>query len=390
MTITDAGLQIDTLRDILGRVETRQKADIDPNLDTDADSPVGQNNGIFSREVALAWEALEESYDMIDPDKATGDRLISLCKLTGTIPRGDTYTTVVCSCDLDAGTTLESGTHFAEVDTDPESRWTPVEDYTATSSGVQDVEFRANVVGPETLANNSLTIISTSVTGWNSVTNGTNAESVGFFADDTDQLRARRAADVARTGSATVSAIAADVRAADTENILSVTVFSNRTDWEVDGIPPKAMEVLVYDGIGQDADNDVIAQAIYDSYGPGTRTIGAYSGTATDSDTGETEVIRFSRPEVVTVYITIDITGTADETELADYIATQAQALATPGVSLQWRRVDSLAYQFLGVESVDDFKMGTTPSPVSASNIAITSRQIASIDPANVNVTVTP
>ncbi len=391
-TIDSTGFTARTQTEILESLESRQLSDIDPNLDVSAESPIGQLNGVFSRELALLEQLLETAYDSHDPDKAVGAALTALCKITGTARRAADYTTVSLTCDLDSATTLESGTHFAEVAGNPDSRWTPVDDYTATASGSQSVPFRAENTGPISVAENSITVISTAVTGWNSV-NNPSVESVGRDADDDPTLRTRRDADVAKTGSATVAAIRADVLAADA-SIIDVSVFTNRSDdTDSNGLPPHSVEVLVFDGTTPSASDTAIAQAIYDTVGSGVTIYGTgESGTATDPDTGESVSVDFSRPTTVSIYIDIDVTVDGDydsDANFKTWLAAQANSLVTVGRDVYWRQIDSLAFSYPGVVNVTAFAIDDAASPMSAADVIIDTREIAYFDASNITVTST-
>ena len=388
--ITDTGFEVETLESILSRVELKQLADIRPDLDVSPESPVGQLNAVFANEIAELWQLGQQLYDSGDPDKATGDALAGTSKLSGTIRRGATFTTVVAELDLDAGATIETGVDWAQVAGKPNDQWTPVSNYTASVSGPQPVTFRSETTGPNPLSVDTLTVITGSPAGWNSINNPDPA-AIGIVPDSDQLLWERRAASLAATGSATALAIKSDVLASDHDKIVSVEVFTNMSDdTDADGVPPHSFEVLVFDGVGQNADPNKIAQAIYDSAGATDGIYGSTTGNATDADTGEVVAVPFSRPTVKNAYIDITV-ATSDSivaSELASYIATESQKLVATGKDIPWRQVDSLAFNFTNVSNVTDFAMGTSPSPSGAADIPVSSREIVYFDAGNINVTV--
>jgi hypothetical protein len=79
----------------------------------------------------------------LDRDTATGDSLTSLGKLTATKRRGAGF--ALCDVGLEAGTMLEHDTNFAHVLGEPDNRWTPVEDFTAPTTGTHRLTFREDV-----------------------------------------------------------------------------------------------------------------------------------------------------------------------------------------------------------------------------------------------------
>jgi uncharacterized phage protein gp47/JayE len=370
-----------------------QRAEISPRLDLSTVSVIGQVNGIFANELGIAWEQLEICYHAFDPDAAQDFLLTSLAKLTGTERRAAAPSLVVLECDLDDGTTLEAGTHFAAIDGDSDSLWTPVEDFTADDDDTFSVTFRSNEAGPIPAQPNTITVIHTAVVGWNSVTNPAEAV-LGRTIDQDPTLRQRREAQLTAVGSATVDAIRADVL--EVEGVESVEVFENDSNSEVDGMPPKSIEVLVFDGEIPAADDDEIAQAIWNSKAGGMQTIGDETGTALDSRERE-RTMRFTRPEFVEIHIAITVApgpGYAEaggDSALAAFIAAQARALHGVSDDVKWRRIDSLAFKF-GVpdETVADvtaFTLDTESPAVGTTNISIGSRQIAAFDASRITVT---
>jgi uncharacterized phage protein gp47/JayE len=391
---TPEGFLRKPVRQILADIEARQRATISPSLNLATDQPWGQNNGIFANELGIAWEILEVCYNAFDPDQTVDFLLTSLAKLTGTERRGASYSRVTATCTLAEGTTLESGVHFAALDDDPASLWTPEANFTAPSTGDHEIVFRATVTGP-VVAQAGTLVISTSVFGWSAITNALAADP-GRNVDTDDELRQRREEQLAATGSSTVDGIRADVL--KVEGIETCKVFENPTDSTVDGMPPHSIEVLIYDGVIPSVDNDVIAQAIWDTKTGGAATIGSESGTALDAD-GVERIVNFSRPELVEIYVDIAVqlgksaeylTAGGDES-FAEFLAAQYTAMHPIGEDVRWRRVDSVAFQYstpnTTIRDVTTFKLGTTASPTGTDNIVIGSRQLAVFDAARITVT---
>src|SRR5690606_3960678 len=178
-----------TETDILARIEADQRSEISDTLDASDESLLGQLNRIYARKCAEAWHALDIVANSSDPQRATDALLTALAKLTGTVREGATFSTVVLSCALAAGTTLESGTHFAEVAGDPENRWTPVEDFTAPIDSTYQIAFRAENPGPVTAGAGTITVIATPVVGWSDPVTNPLPASPGKTADDDTALR---------------------------------------------------------------------------------------------------------------------------------------------------------------------------------------------------------
>lgn len=390
--VTPTGFNRKTVRDILSDIETSQRAEISTALNLSSSTPWGQNNGIFSNELGIAWEVLEICYHAFDPDAAEDFLLTSLSKLTGTERRAASYSLVTLACDLDAGTDLISGTNFAAVDGDSTSLWTPVEDYEAATGGTQDVLFRAENPGAVSAAAGTITVIHTSVAGWNSVTNALDA-SEGHPVDSDGTLRSRREEQLTATGSSTTDAIESDVLELD--GVDTCRVFENETGATVDGVPPYSIEAVVFDGETPSVDNDDIAQAILSSKAGGVRTYGATSGTAVDQN-AQSRTVYFSRPTQIPIYISLTVVEGAsyDEaggaTALKAFLVEQLKSIHGVGKTVQYRLADSLALYWGGlhtnVSGVTAFTIGTSPSPTGTGDIAITSRQLATFDTSRVTV----
>jgi uncharacterized phage protein gp47/JayE len=393
--VVSTGFNRKTTQEILADIRARQLAEISSSLDLSTVTPWGQNNGIFADELAEAWEILEVCYHAFDPDQAEEFLLTSLSKLTGTDRRAASYSGVTLACDLDASVTLISGTHFAAVDGNPSSLWTPAEDYTAATGGTQDVRFRAENTGPIAANATTITVIHTAVAGWHGVNNEEDADE-GRVADMDATLRQRREEQLTAVGSATVNAIESDILEVDA--VQSVTVVENDSDDTVDGVPPHFIHAIVFDGEGADADNNAIAQAIWDSRAAGIGTTGSTGGVATDED-GITHAVRFSRPDQIPIYIAATVTkgpnydDLGGATGLKTYLVEQLKSVHSVGQDVQYRLADSLALYHgglrTGVLAVSAFFIGTSPAPAGTTDIAISPTELAVFDTSRIGITAT-
>lgn len=390
MPFVDAtGLQIKTIEEILDELSTQQKAEIDAALNTAPDEPIGQLNGIFAAQLREAWEVLAVAYNGFNPDAAEGFLLEKLSALTGTLREGATKSTVTTTCDLDAATTLLAGTHFAHVVGEPDNRWTPQADYTAAGAGAQTVDFEAENAGAVIANAGTLTVIATPVTGWNSVTNPTDA-TVGKEIDTDAELRERREEELRATGSATLDAIRADVIA--DEDVLQCSVFENTSNVvDAQGLPPKSIEVVVFDGTPPVLTNDEIAQLIFDTKAAGIEAFGIESGTATDS-LGAFHTIKFSRPterEVwVEMFVSVNIsTGYAGAAALEAALVALNESDLLQGRDVIAARLGEVAMSFDGIfDLYSPPQLGFSPGPVGTTNLSIDNREIARLDTGRITI----
>lgn len=386
-----------TVQDLIALCEQDQKATIDPNFDVSPDSPAGQLTGIYMNFEALAWEALEETYNSFDADKAEDASLTNLAALTGTPRRSASRSTVTCTCTLTAGTTLLADVNFAAVDGDPSSRWTPSADFTAPSTGTHDLVFQAERAGPTTAGANTILIIATPVTGWTDVFN-TNDATPGINADDNPTLRTRRQEELTQGGSGTVESLAAEIEAS-IPSVISVLPLNNTTMFtDADGLPPKSYELVIWDGVSPPSGNaDKIAQIIWDKGTAGIQSGGNTSGTAIDRK-GNNQTVRFSRTTQKNVYVTYAIAARPGYVGDAAFKVAVALA-ANEGLPGDLREVfggfgpDDDVDQYdltlitanLGAKILS-VVMGLAPTPVSNADILISKREIARFDSSRILV----
>lgn len=394
--VTSTGFVRKTQQDIIAELEADQKAEIGPLWDTSAEQIPGQMNGIFSRQLAIVWEHLETVYHANDPDAVEDRPQDMLYKLTGSLRREASKSVVTLACNLDEDTILLAGEHFAAIDGKEDVRWTPVEDYTSPADGSHDLLFEAENAGAVPGPAGTITIRSTPVVGWNSVTNALDAE-IGREADTNEVFRQRREADLARSGSTTTRAIKAAL--SDEEafpDIETVEVFENDTDYEDgDGRPPHTVEALIFDGDPPAADNDEIAQAIWDAKGGGIASYGEESGEAVIDDEGTTKTVNFSRPTTKLVYLAFTLTtgsGYAGASAHKEYIAERANAAHEQGGDVYQAIVQSIALgrdpdePFTGVTNVTLAKLGFSNPATAEDDLTIGAREIARFDTTRITI----
>jgi len=401
--VTPEGFVAPSVQDLLALIEADQLSGISALLDVSADSPIGQNNGIFANYLAQAWEALAACYNGFDPDAAEDALLTMLCKLTGTPRAGATYSTTPCTVTATIGTFLEAGTHFASVAGQPDVKFTPQTDFTAAAPVTTNVLFRAERTGPVQAPGGQLSIIATPVVGWSSIVNTTDAHLGSPVATD-PQLRIERQKELTRAGSSTIDAVRADLVVL-LEGIpgASVASFNNVGDtWNVDDIPPHSFEMVIWDPSGA-VTNDQIAQTIWDSKPAGIRSYGAVTGNAIDK-TGATQVVNFTRATQIPIWISFTLVsrpGFVGDATFADTVARylsngiavvdelgKRDVILDPyatGTDVTLYDI-TLATQGLGAK-VTTLTFGTAPSPATSTDIPIGIRQIATFDSTRIVVT---
>ncbi len=376
--VTSNGMRIPTVEELIADMVSDQRADIDPLIDTDAEEVVGQMNGIVSSSLRSAYEVLLVAYNAFDPDNVDDARVDALCAITGTPRQGATKSRFTGSrklmVNLDAATTLPLGTIF-EVNGNPNIRvvttgtlWSDIDTDTgsldSTIAGDYYVNAEAETAGRIPINAATLTVITTPIVGLNSVTNPTDAI-LGKEIDTTEELLVRREDELAELGDGTPDAIRAHVLAIEIDGdrpVLECSVFVNDGDTiDALGLPGHSMEVLVFDGVGQDADDDVIAQTIWDSKPGGTQMVGSETGTAIDSE-GDAQVVHFSRPALtgVDVDVTINRDAVTYAGSQAVYDAWKAYADAIPtglATEVQFSQAIAAILKVQGVTGVETIRL---------------------------------
>lgn len=420
--VTPAGLQIPTVEALDALIVADQRSTIDPNLDTDADSPVGQLNGIFESHLREVWEVVAIAYNGFNPDAAEDFTLDALAALTGTTRAPATPSrfggTRRIALTLNANILVPgangvpgAGTAFT-VNGNPSVRFTLDTDVTSTTAGVYYGDATCTVTGPVNCNANTLTVIATPVAGLTAVNNPFDCE-LGTNEDTNQQLRQRREEDLRASGAGTLDSIKArifEIKLPDgTDPVINVTTFENQelfTD-PVTGNPGKSVEALVFDGIIPACPNNTIAQVIWNSKPAGIQLVGNTSGTAVDG-TGDLQVVPFSRPTIMAVKFNIalsvdSVTYAGDQavlTEIAnyfivkvrqgglirarDYVTCLMGSVANPDGSVR-RNVP-------GVLDVTTMQIAFVGSgfPPSETNLQLTIRQMATADTSNMTLATTP
>lgn len=379
MAVLDpTGLTTSSQAEILTAIEADEQAEISDRLDLSTSSPIGQLNRIVARAIALSEEALAAIYNSFDPDAASGDALLRLCALTGTVREAATAAEIVADTTLAAGTYPPGSLVFYPLGR-PEHRYSNVENI-VTAGGDSDVLYRAEGTGTEFNFSVSGGVTQVPVSGW--VLNSLVRYTAGTDIETEAALRQRRASEVESPGSSSASGIAADLTR-EIPEIVSVYVTENDTDATVDSIPPHAIEVVVFGG----TDDDAIAEQILASKAAGIGTYGTTTRTVYDSE-DQAHAISFTHPaEVAITPITLTVAtsanGYAGDTALAEHIAERAAEVFVPGLNAAWSQFVTWAMEVAGVLRVSAINLGAG----AFTDVAINSRQIATVDALDITVT---
>ena len=424
-----------------------------PDGSIPAQSVFGQIVGTNSEREALLWGAGEAVYASTDPDKASGAALDAVCAITGTVRLPERKSQVTLTATGDAGTVLlpgrvvsvqGAGTRFATksavtITLAPHAAWVTMTAYAlgdrvyagaalservylciaAGTSGMPgpsgtgasivdgsatwrylgdgkasgDGASEAEVAGPFAAVSGTLTEIETPVAGWKSTINIFDAV-VGDYVETDAALRIRRENELEAAAKATVNAIRANilrVGQGTATPVIACTVFQNTSlVTNVDGVPGKAVEVLVLGGL--DAD---IWQEVFDSVAGGIQAYGNTIGTVIDSS-GNPHVVAFSRATEKTIWLELDIIVNAGAFPIDGVAQCKAAIIASTkfpaysfGKNVTAWGVASPLEHIAGVLDVVTVRLGLAAAPIGTATIPIGPREIAVFDTSRILINVT-
>lgn len=383
--ISSTGFNRKRLDLLLFELDAEMKAVFGENFNVSPESPDGQVNGVISESNANLWELAEEAYNAYNPSAATNVSLSNLVQLNGIIRFPDTSSRVQLTLSGTPTTVILAGNLVSTSDTNVQ--FETETDATIGGGGTVTVFASAVITGPLEAAAGTLTVIETPITGWDSVTNVSDA-TLGVDEETDIELRARRVQSVARDAQAIIDAIFAEVRAV--VGVTQTAVLENDTDATVGGLPPHSVHVIAVGG-----DDDAIGEAIFLK-----KTLGAISfGTTTvqvDDDQGIPHDISFSRPTEIPIYVIVNLTTFSDypvtgDDDIKQAIVDYAIGILTigRGFFLGDDVVHSELYTPVNTiqgHTVDSLFIDVTPAPAATADIAIAITEVSEFTIANIMV----
>ncbi|MCK5614310.1 baseplate J/gp47 family protein [Candidatus Pacearchaeota archaeon] len=192
------------------------------------DSPDGQIIGIMAEVFGNLDQALEDVYNAFDP-QASGDTSLSKLVLINGITRKEaTNSTVEVTLVGLAGVTVPAGSIIKTSDTDEEFTL----DAEVVLTGGSDTEDATAVnSGAISALAATLTVISTPIAGWTSVTNVSDA-TLGQDEETDEELRLRRTSSTATSAKSIVDGIFGSL--SELEDVTGVAVLENVTASDID------------------------------------------------------------------------------------------------------------------------------------------------------------
>jgi uncharacterized phage protein gp47/JayE len=349
MPITATGYSRRTLDTVLTSIQGVLRGKISAKLDLTDRAVLGNTSNLDADSIDQLEQLIEECYHAFDPDNASDDRFVALSLLSGVPRRGETTGLVTVTLDLDAAQSYAPGDLAAHVVDEPSNRWINRDAVVSTTAGEYFAVFESELPGAAAIAEAAtLTVIATPVSGWNDPVTNAAAATPGTDIESIAALRIRRELALSIGGSRTRGAIRGKLALLD--GMIGVEVFENTTSvTDANGIGPHGVRVVAWDGSPAAADDDAIAQIIYDHKAEGILSHGASSGTAQDSVVGPV-VIAFDRATTSAVTVTVEIesqTGVSiDDVQDAILAAMPARV----GLEVTFNKLASSVFKVAGVD----------------------------------------
>jgi uncharacterized phage protein gp47/JayE len=247
--------------------------------------------------------------------------------------------------------------------------------------------FIANEKGSIQAPANAINIIETPVSGWLSVNNRESGDT-GRNIETDIELRIRRNESLRLSGSGTVEALRS--RLLNLDGVITASITENTSDVQVGDLPPHCFEALVGGGADQD-----IGSVLWNYKPAGILAYGDIDVVVDDS-TGTQQVVSYSRPTTLYVYITINITKDATDDYPADAVNVIQEAIVEQinqlniGDDVIYQSLYKSVYLVDGIESATILIGGTldesTIPALTSSNIDVTSSQIAVTDVTKITI----
>lgn len=368
-TLTETGIQIERLNDIVKRFEDGFKQIYGQNIDLSPNTPDGQMVGILAQIKMDIEELAENVYRQLDPDVATGAWLEQRVAYAGLMRRGASYSylrSVILTGE--PNTQLYAGIVVSDQN---KVRWVLTTDIQLDSNGSGRADFRSEQLGSFNLAKNTTLTIETVTLGLTNAVTFENAE-VGVEEETDTQLRERFL--FSRTKNAQNSAEAITAKIAALPDVKQVRVLENNTaQRDAFGVEPHSIDVIVYGG-----NDEEIANVIYQNKGAG---VGLQGNTLANlKKDGETRPIRFDKVSLVDIQVSMRCVRYEDFTEIdKDQIKKLlANQVFKIGQTVSLSRLYSPINQ-VGGFWVKELKIARKGSQLKAENVALQPRDLARI-----------
>lgn len=386
-----SGFVIKTQTDCFDSLVTRARASqaLGPNLDYSSQSPLGQLLGLIAGELAEVWELGQGVYASNDPEAAVGVPLDNVMSITGSTRPEEAFSrSLHQTVTIEDGTTINAGALISPVGR-PDIFFALDETVENTSGDDATIPctFTCTIAGPINVAAGVLTEIANPQVGWLSTTNSQDV-SPGRDAGSNQEARQLRIVELFTRGSSTVGAIRASMQKVD--GVLATTVLENPTNHHANGLPPHSFAGIFDDGDSPTADDDEMAQAIYDKRPAGIGGEGTGGGTATDPVDESLHAEKHTRVTRLDVYISLQVeTSSSFPFDGLQQIREAIVAIGDQyesGETVVRQRLITACFTVAGVVDVPVFTLGFLVDPEGTSNLDVGTYERATFDTSRIEV----
>lgn len=356
------GLQTKTLTELRNELEAALRAIYGSDINTEQNSPDGQQINIFAQGGVDIREVLQLCNAGFDPEQAEGRVLDQRVGING-ISRNDgtfTFQDIEVVTDralnldgLDGQATELNPTGVYTVKDSEGNLWYLLNSQTIAGAGTYSYTFRAGDLGKVEVTLNTITISETVVAGVVSVNNPSAPNSIGVDEESDFDLRLRRRISVALPALGYLDSIQAEI--ANLDNVSEAIVLENDTgSVDGDGTPGHTIWAIVEGG-----DPDEIAEVLYKKKTSGAGMRGAQVVNVPRVDGGNF-VAKYDLPVSQDLYIkfTLTFSGSYDAAALkqsiVDNVSWAIGADATSDVLTSYVKSLNSEYVITGMEVSDD------------------------------------
>lgn len=395
--IDDTGIHLNGLNNWLTELQEGYQGIFGSDISIGADDADGQVLGLFAGglddvEQLAATVALGRS-----PSGAVGAGLSRLMQLNGINRKAAQFSNAPITLSGTPGAVIPAGSQLGSA-SDPTkppfktSGTSPADDLTIGGGGTVTGTAICTVAGPVTAIAGELTVLITSVTGWTSVTNTSDA-TAGMLVEADPAARTRRAASVALPSQSLTDGLYGAL--ANLSGVAHARVYENRTAaTDSKGLPAHSINAIVDGGVPAD-----IAQAMWVKAGQGVTLVGAQSLAVTDLQ-GNPQLMQWDLAVDVDVYIIIKLDRTPQNRAyieaqfgaaiVAFYSAT-GDLPADIGDNVCWADiltpVNALALTGRkGLPSISQVLVGDAPSPTLQADLIVQYKGVARFDVSRITV----
>lgn len=378
-TLTEAGIQIERLNDIVKRFEDGFKQIYGQNIDLSPNTPDGQMVGILAQIKMDIEELAENIYRQLDPDVATGTWLEQRVAYAGLTRRGASYSYLRSAILTgDPYTNIYDGLVVSDIN---KTRWILTSHVQLDDNGSARADFRSENLGEFNIGKNTSLTIETVTLGLNGVSIVSDSE-VGAEEETDQELRERFLKLRNRTAQNSVESIESKIAALP--DVKHVKVIENNTgETDSNNVKPHTINVIVDGG-----DSESIARVIYNNKGAGVGVQGGQSHNVVGSN-AQKYPISFDRATYVDVLVELVIVRYDDFTQVSkDDIANNlANIKFNIGEDVRLSRLYS-PINIVGGFYVKTLKISRRGDSFKDENINISPRELARILPSDINITV--